>query len=135
MQINQENEEVNNNKVVETPQNGNEQNDVNDPTTTILFRNRRMDVFYEMSPELEDSHEEIRRLDSQLDHLNEYMDKVEERIKAHNDKLMETLKQQKEDREKRRQSFHERLEMGRSEDEDFQQQLHSVLNRVDSMRH
>ena len=35
------------------------------------------------------------------------MDKVEERIKAHNDKLMETLKQQKEDREKRRQSFHE----------------------------
>ncbi|CAK5034002.1 unnamed protein product [Meloidogyne enterolobii] len=66
--------------------------------------------------------------------LNEYMDKVEERIKAHNDKLMETLKQQKEDREKRRQSFHERLEMGRSEDEDFQKQLHSVLNRVDSIR-
>lgn len=50
---------------------------------------------------------EIRRLDSQLDHLNHYMDKVEERIKAHNEKLMDTLKHQREEREKRRRSFHE----------------------------
>lgn len=35
------------------------------------------------------------------------MDKVEERLKAHNAKLMETLKQQKEERERRRRSFHE----------------------------
>jgi hypothetical protein len=35
------------------------------------------------------------------------MDKVEERLKEHNDKLMETLRQQREDREKRRRSFHE----------------------------
>ncbi|VDM45115.1 unnamed protein product [Toxocara canis] len=35
------------------------------------------------------------------------MGKVEERIKAHNDKLMDTLKHQKEEREKRRRSFHE----------------------------
>uniref|UniRef100_A0A183EF16 RH2 domain-containing protein n=1 Tax=Gongylonema pulchrum TaxID=637853 RepID=A0A183EF16_9BILA len=46
-------------------------------------------------------------LDSQLDHLNQYMDKVEERIKAHNEKLMITLRQQKEEREKKRRSFHE----------------------------
>jgi len=69
------------------------------------------------------------------------MDKVEERIKAHNDRLMETLKQQKEDREKRRRSFHEvfwlklilkmeiiqRIELNRQEEEDFQRQLNSVI--------
>ena len=46
-------------------------------------------------------------MDCQLDHLNHYMDKVEERIKAHNEKLMDTLKHQREEREKRRRSFHE----------------------------
>lgn len=46
-------------------------------------------------------------MDTQLDHLNKYMERVEERLKAHNDKLMETLRQQREEREKRRQSFHE----------------------------
>ncbi len=50
---------------------------------------------------------EIRRLDSQLDNLNKYMDRVEQRLKDHNDKLMETLRQQREEREKRRRSFHE----------------------------
>lgn len=35
------------------------------------------------------------------------MDRVEERLKQHNAKLMETLNQQKEEREKRRRSFHE----------------------------
>jgi hypothetical protein len=35
------------------------------------------------------------------------MEKVEKRLNAHNEKLKETLKQQKEDREKRRKSFHE----------------------------
>lgn len=52
---------------------------------------------------------EIRKLDTQLDHLNDYMTKMEERLKAHNDRMMETLKQQKEEREKRRRSFHEVL--------------------------
>ncbi|KAL7079184.1 hypothetical protein ACQ4LE_001087 [Meloidogyne hapla] len=131
MQVNNENGELNK---IQNLQND-EQNNLSQSNnnTNVIFRNRTMES-YEMSPELEDSHEEIRKLDSQLDHLNEYMDKVEERIKVHNDKLMETLKQQKEDREKRRQSFHERLEIGRHEDEDFQKQLHSVLNRVDSIR-
>ena len=50
---------------------------------------------------------EIRKLDSQLDHLNDYMSKMEARLQAHNERLMETLKQQKEEREKRRRSFHE----------------------------
>lgn len=50
---------------------------------------------------------EIRKLDSQLDHLNDYMSKMEERLKLHNEKLMETLRHQKEEREKRRRSFHE----------------------------
>lgn len=53
---------------------------------------------------MDDNNEEIRRLDNQLDHLNEYMAKVEKRLTAHNEKLKETLKQQREDREKRRRS-------------------------------
>ncbi|KAL3115586.1 hypothetical protein niasHT_014263 [Heterodera trifolii] len=95
---------------------------------------RTMGALYEMTPELENNQDEIRKLDSQLDHLNDYMDRVEERLKTHNDKLMETLRQQREDREKRRRSFHERLEQSRQEDDDFQQQLSSVLSRVDSVR-
>ncbi|VDM60563.1 unnamed protein product [Angiostrongylus costaricensis] len=78
--------------------------------------------------------EEIRKLDSQLDHLNDYMSKMEERIKLHNEKLMETLRQQKEEREKRRRSFHERMTQNRAEDTAFQQQMASILNRVDSVR-
>ncbi|VDN05087.1 unnamed protein product [Thelazia callipaeda] len=73
---------------------------------------------------------EIRKLDSQLDHLNHYMDKVEERIKAHNEKLMDTLRQQREEREKRRRSFHERIAMNQQEDDDFQRQISTLLNRV-----
>jgi len=104
-----------------------------DSHTAALLR-RTMGVLYEASPDHEDNTEEIRRLDSQLDHLNEYMDRVEQRLKEHNEKLMETLRQQKEDREKRRQSFHERLEASQKEDDDFQRQLSQILNRVDISR-
>ncbi|CAJ0610309.1 unnamed protein product [Cylicocyclus nassatus] len=78
--------------------------------------------------------EEIRKLDSQLDHLNDYMSKMEERLKLHNEKLMETLRHQKEEREKRRRSFHERMTQNQAEDTAFQQQMASILNRVDSVR-
>lgn len=81
--------------------------------------------------EMDEGSEEIRKLDSQLDHLNHYMDKVEERIKAHNEKLMDTLRQQKEEREKRRRSFHERIAQNQQEDDDFQRQISTLLNRVD----
>ncbi|CAD5228034.1 unnamed protein product [Bursaphelenchus okinawaensis] len=74
--------------------------------------------------------DEIRRLDSQLDHLNEYMDKVEERLKAHNARLVETLNQQKQEREKRRQSFHERQQTSRQEDDEFQKQLAELLGQI-----
>ncbi|KAI6181770.1 hypothetical protein M3Y98_00864900 [Aphelenchoides besseyi] len=91
---------------------------------------RAMGTLHETSPETEDNNEEIRRLDNQLDHLNEYINKVEERLNAHNAKLRETLKQQREDREKRRQSFHERLETNRQEDDEFQKQLNALLNQI-----
>lgn len=68
---------------------------------------RAMNTIYEPTAELADNDEEIRRLDNQLDHLNEYMAKVEQRLTAHNEKLKQTLQQQREDREKRRRSFHE----------------------------
>ncbi|CAL2049705.1 hypothetical protein CAEBREN_06703 [Caenorhabditis brenneri] len=78
--------------------------------------------------------EEIRKLDTQLDHLNDYMSKMEERLKAHNDRMMETLKQQKEEREKRRRSFHERMSQNQSEDEEFKKQMSTILKRVQSVK-
>jgi len=103
-------------------------------SSAAALLHRTMEALYEASPDMEDNTEEIRKLDSQLDHLNEYMDRVEERLKAHNEKLMETLKQQKEEREKRRRSFHERLEASRQEDDDFQRQLNQMLTKVDISR-
>lgn len=101
---------------------------------SLAVLQRGLDALNEVSPEIEDGVEEIRKLDSQLDHLNSYMDKVEERIRAHNEKLMDTLKHQKEEREKRRRSFHERLLQNQQEDDDFQRQISSILNRVDISR-
>ena len=77
--------------------------------------------------------EEIKKINSQLDHLNDYMSKVEERIKAHNQKLMETLAQQKKEREKRRQSFHERMQTTQAEDSDFSKQMAEIMNRVNQV--
>lgn len=73
----------------------------------LVIRNLRQSLLKNLQKKYFGHCLEIRKLDSQLDHLSEYMDKVEERLKAHNEKLMETLKQQKEEREKRRRSFHE----------------------------
>uniref|UniRef100_A0A0R3RHK9 Uncharacterized protein n=1 Tax=Elaeophora elaphi TaxID=1147741 RepID=A0A0R3RHK9_9BILA len=78
----------------------------NNKNSSLAVLQHGLEVLNEITPE-DDGNEEIRRLDSQLDHLNHYMDKVEERIKAHNEKLMDTLKHQREEREKRRRSFHE----------------------------
>lgn len=98
---------------------------------TLTVLQRGLEALNEVSPEVDESAEEIRKLDSQLDHLNTYMGKVEEKIKAHNEKLMDTLKHQKEEREKRRRSFHERLQQSQQEDDDFQTQMASILRRVD----
>ncbi|CAD6187364.1 unnamed protein product [Caenorhabditis auriculariae] len=84
--------------------------------------------------EITEETEEIRKLDTQLDHLNDYMAKMEERLKAHNDRMLETLKQQKEEREKRRRSFHERMNQTQGEDEEFRKQMANILKRVESVR-
>ncbi|MFH4980740.1 hypothetical protein AB6A40_007449 [Gnathostoma spinigerum] len=104
-------------------------NALNDSAQNVLQRG--LEALNELAPESEDGTDEIKKLDSQLDHLNHYMDKVEERIRAHNEKLMDTLRHQKEQREKRRQSFHERMQLSQQEDDDFQRQISSLLNRVD----
>uniref|UniRef100_A0A7E4VSR3 Sec2p domain-containing protein n=1 Tax=Panagrellus redivivus TaxID=6233 RepID=A0A7E4VSR3_PANRE len=95
---------------------------------------RTMEALYEAPPEIEDNNEEIRKLDSQLDHLNDYMEKVEERLKEHNERITAMLQEQKAEREKRRQSFHERMQATKQEDDDFQAQLAALLNRVDVSR-
>ncbi|VDK82532.1 unnamed protein product [Litomosoides sigmodontis] len=78
----------------------------NSKNSSLAVLQHGLEVLNEITTE-DDGNEEIRKLDSQLDHLNHYMDKVEERIKTHNEKLMDTLKHQREEREKRRRSFHE----------------------------
>ncbi|VDL74630.1 unnamed protein product [Nippostrongylus brasiliensis] len=102
-------------------------NETNGAQNAVL---RGLEALQENSEDIE----EIRKLDSQLDHLNDYMSKMEERLKLHNEKLMETLRHQKEEREKRRRSFHERMTQNRAEDTAFQQQMATILNRVDSVR-
>uniref|UniRef100_A0AC34QQS5 Uncharacterized protein n=2 Tax=Panagrolaimus sp. JU765 TaxID=591449 RepID=A0AC34QQS5_9BILA len=91
-------------------------------------------ALYEVPPEVEEQNEEIRKLDSQLDHLNDYMDKMEERLRVHNEKMTQMLKEQREEREKRRQSFHERMQQNKQEDDEFHQQLAALLGRVNMAR-
>ncbi|GMR34131.1 hypothetical protein PMAYCL1PPCAC_04326 [Pristionchus mayeri] len=77
--------------------------------------------------------EEIKKLNTQMDHLNDYMNKVEQRLKAHNEKLMETLAAQKREREKRRQSFHERMQTNQEEDTDFSKKMADILSKVNQV--
>uniref|UniRef100_A0AC35TYI9 Uncharacterized protein n=1 Tax=Rhabditophanes sp. KR3021 TaxID=114890 RepID=A0AC35TYI9_9BILA len=105
-------------------------NTIKDGSTHSLI-GRTMGILQETDPEHEESSEEIRRLDSQLDHLNEYMNKVEKRLRDHSDKLIATLQEQREEREKRRQSFHERIATAEQEDTDYKARLGQLLNRVD----
>ncbi|EFO18965.2 hypothetical protein LOAG_09529 [Loa loa] len=102
----------------------------NNKSSSLAVLQHGLEVLNEMTPE-DDGNDEIRRLDSQLDHLNHYMDKVEERIKVHNEKLMDTLRHKREEREKRRRSFHERIALNQREDDDFQRQISTLLSRVD----
>jgi len=88
---------------------------------------RGLGVLQESS--MEPEFDEIRRLDNQLDHLNEYMNKVEQRIEEHHSKLQTQLEQQRQDRLKRRESFHQRLQSSQAEDEDFHSQVMDMLNR------
>ncbi|TKR81894.1 hypothetical protein L596_015693 [Steinernema carpocapsae] len=95
---------------------------------------RGMEALHELPPDLEDGNEEIRKLDTQLDHLSDYMSKLEDRLSKHHSKMMETLERNKSEREKKRQSFHERMLSTQQEDDEFQRQLSSLLNRVDVSR-
>ncbi|CAI4229289.1 unnamed protein product [Auanema sp. JU1783] len=102
----------------------------NKNTQSVLQRG--LDVLHE--GELNEETEEIRKLDAQLDHLNEYVSQMEQRLKDHNDKMMEALRQQKEEREKRRKSFHERMSQSHTEDEEFKKQMENILSKVDNNR-
>ncbi|GMT34631.1 hypothetical protein PFISCL1PPCAC_25928, partial [Pristionchus fissidentatus] len=102
-----------------------------DNTAAFNAVNRGLEALAE--GETSEETEEIKKLNSQMDHLNEYMNKVEVRLKAHNEKLMETLAAQKAEREKRRQSFHERMQTNQAEDTDFSQKMADILSRVNQV--
>uniref|UniRef100_A0A1I7YQ28 Uncharacterized protein n=1 Tax=Steinernema glaseri TaxID=37863 RepID=A0A1I7YQ28_9BILA len=115
-----------------TQSNGAAANGTTQSATSALMRG--MEALHELPPDLEDGNEEIRKLDTQLDHLSDYMNKLEDRLRKHHDKMMETIERNKSEREKKRQSFHERMLSTQQEDDEFQRQLSSILNRVDISR-
>lgn len=102
-----------------------------DNTAALNAVQRGMEVLAE--GETSEETEEIKKLNSQMDHLNDYMNKVEQRLKAHNEKLMETLAAQKREREKRRQSFHERMATNQEEDTDFSKKMADILSKVNQV--
>lgn len=48
---------------------------------------------------------EMKKVSGQIDHLNDYLSKAEDRIKLNNKKIQEMLASQQEERVKRRESF------------------------------
>jgi len=105
--------------------------DLLDNTSAMQALARGMTMLNE-NPSTEENLDEIRNLDSQLDHLNDYMNKIEEKITVHHQKLTEQLQQQREEREERRRSFHQRLQTSQQEDNDFHSQVSEMLNRIQS---
>uniref|UniRef100_A0A914XAQ3 Uncharacterized protein n=1 Tax=Plectus sambesii TaxID=2011161 RepID=A0A914XAQ3_9BILA len=53
-------------------------------------------------PEIDENSEEYRDVEAQLDHLNQYMDSMEERIRQHNEKLRALLNEQRAEREQKK---------------------------------
>lgn len=84
--------------------------------------------------EVDNSIEEIKKLDSQIDHFNNYLDKFEARNKALNEKLNNILETQKEERLKRRASFQQKEAEYKEQNEALEDQMRALLNRCHQAR-
>jgi len=78
--------------------------------------------------------EEIKKLDSQLDHFNKYLDKFEKKNNELTDRLTGLLKTQKEERVKRRASFMQKEEELKAEQDTFENQLKQMFAKCAQMR-
>uniref|UniRef100_A0A5S6R3R8 Uncharacterized protein n=1 Tax=Trichuris muris TaxID=70415 RepID=A0A5S6R3R8_TRIMR len=84
--------------------------------------------------EIEENLSEIRKLDSQIDHLNDYMAKVERRNSELNDRLQTFLESQRKERAQRRASFYQRQQESREEEAEFNSQVQAMLVRCQQAR-
>jgi len=80
------------------------------------------------------TNEEIKKLDTQLDHFNKYLDKFEKKNSELTERLSTMLKQQKEERVKRRASFMQREEELKVEQDTFENQLKNMFAKCAQMR-
>ncbi|KFD70636.1 hypothetical protein M514_12676 [Trichuris suis] len=84
--------------------------------------------------EIEENLSEIRKLDSQIDHLNDYIAKVERRNSELNDRLQTFLESQRKERAQRRASFYQRQQESREEEAEFNSQVQAMLMRCQQAR-
>jgi len=84
--------------------------------------------------DLDNNLEEIKKLDSQIDHFNSYLDRFEARNNELNKKLNTLLESQKEERLKRRASFQQKEIENRAESDALENQMRALLNRCHQAR-
>lgn len=84
--------------------------------------------------EVDTSVEEMRKLDSQIDHFNSYLDKFEAKNNELNQRLNELLETQKGERERRRASFQQRETENREQAQELEVQMQALLNRCHASR-
>ncbi|KAL1282968.1 Bublin coiled-coil protein [Trichinella pseudospiralis] len=84
--------------------------------------------------DLEENMTEIKKLDSQIDHLNDYMAKVERRNSELTGRLQSFLQSQKEERDKRRASFYQRQQESEAAQIEFNNQVRAMLMRCQQAR-
>jgi chromosome segregation ATPase len=84
--------------------------------------------------ELDQNMEEIKKLDTQLDHFNKYLDTFEKKNNELTERLQHMLKNQREERLKRRSSFLQREEEHKAEQNSFESQINTMLSRCAQSR-
>jgi len=93
---------------------------------------RGLDILAET--DLDNNSEEIKKLDTQIDHFNSYLDKFEARNEELNKKLNLLLTSQKEERVKRLASFQQKELENRAESDALEGQMRALLNRCHQAR-
>jgi len=84
--------------------------------------------------ELDQNLEEIKKLDTQLDHFNQYLDSFEKKNNELTERLSNMIKTQREERIKRRSSFMQREEEYKAQQNSFENQVSNILTRCAQSR-
>jgi len=84
--------------------------------------------------EMDQNLEEIKKLDTQLDHFNKYLDTFEKKNNELTERLTTVIKTQREDRMKRRASFMQREEEYKAQQNSFENQVTNMLSRCAQSR-